>query len=82
MEKKKTQIKNLDEEDKEHIRILFQEEIVPKLTRLGARTGTLNCTFAGERYQNWNVRFQSSGPGFEITEFEYDEDSETIDLDL
>ena len=43
---------------------------------------TLNCEFAGEQYRNWNIRFKSVGSGFDIVEFEYDEEGCGIDLDL
>jgi hypothetical protein len=73
---------DLSHEDRDHIRECFQGEIVPKLSRLHARIGTLNCSFAGERYRNWCIRFKSSGSGFEIVEFECDDTGEGIDLDL
>jgi len=72
----------LDDDDKVHIIELFNEDIIPKISRLDARLGILNCEFAGDQYRNWNVHFRSVGSGFEIVEFEYDEDSVGIDLDL
>jgi hypothetical protein len=72
----------LNDDDRIHITDLFQEEIVPRLKRLNARVGTLNCGFAGERYKSWNLRFKSYGSDFIITEFEYDEDGTSVDLDL
>ncbi len=72
----------LDDADKAHIIDLFYREIVPKLKRLDARLGTLNCEFAGEDYRHWNIRFRSMGSDFNIVEFEYDEEAVGIDLDL
>lgn len=72
----------LDDEDKIHIIGLFHQEVVPKLRLLNARIGTLNCEFAGEKYQHWNIKFRSLGSGFDIDEFEYDEDGTGMDLDL
>ncbi len=69
-------------DEKEHILMVFHEEIVPKLTKLGARLGTLNCEFAGERYRKWGVQFRSVGSDFEILDFEYDEEGAGMDLDL
>ena len=73
---------DLDEDEKIFLSELFQEEIVPKLNRLSARLGTINCGFAGEKYQKWNIRFKSTGSDFMITDFEFDENSASIDLDL
>ena len=56
--------------------------IVPKLAKLQARTGILSCQFAGDRYRNWTIQFKETGSGFEILDFEYDEDAEGMDLDL
>ena len=75
-------IPDLDEDKKIFLNEIFREEIVPKLIRLGARTGTINCGFAGNEYQNWNVRFRSVGSDFIISDFEFDEDGASIDLDL
>ncbi len=72
----------LDDDDRDLIRDIFIEEIIPKLRKLDARLGNLNCDFAGEQYRNWNIVFRSSGTGFEIVDFEYDEDSDGMDLDL
>ncbi|MDY7036158.1 MAG: hypothetical protein SV375_08370 [Thermodesulfobacteriota bacterium] len=72
----------LTDEDQEHIRIIFHECITPKLIKLDARLGILNCKFAGERYQNWNVQFKSVGSDFDIVDFEYDEEGCGIDLDI
>ncbi len=72
----------LDDEAQEHIRATFQDEVVPKLKRLDARLGMIACGFAGERYRNWVVQFKSVGSDFEIVDFEYDEDADSIDLDL
>jgi hypothetical protein len=71
----------LDDDDKALITQIFFEEMVEKLKRIDARIGTLNCDFAGNQYKNWNITFKSKGPGFEIVEFEYDEDSYGFNLD-
>ena len=73
---------DLDDEDKMFIVEIFNSDVVPKLIKLHARNGILNCDFADEKYKNWIVYFKSSGMGYEITEFEYDEDSYGMDLDL
>ena len=75
-------INDLDDEEKGHIAELFYEDIVPKLMRLNARIGTINCEFAGEKYKDWNLRFATKGSGFDIVEFEYDEDGTGMDFDL
>jgi len=72
----------LDDEEKGHIRAAFFEEIAPKLRRLHARRGTISCRFAGIQYGKWTIRFDSKGSGFEILDFQYDENAESIDLDL
>ena len=72
----------LTEEDQSFIRDVFDEDMVPKLERLGARLGTLNCAFAGEQYKHWSIQFRSIGSVFEISEFEYDEEGDHLDLDL
>ncbi len=73
----------LSDEDREHIRTLFDAQVASKLGRLHARQGVLNCGFAGEAFRPWQVRFRSAGTGFEIVEFEYDEEGDdTFDLDL
>jgi hypothetical protein len=72
----------LSDEDQEQIRAVFHEEVVPKLMKLGARLGSLSCEFAGEQFRNWTVQFKSARNGFEIVDFEYDEDGAGIDLDL
>ena len=71
----------LDDDDKAFITEIFFEEIVKKLKRMDARIGTLNCDFAGDQYKNWNIQFKSKGQGFEIVDFEYDEDSYGFCLD-
>ncbi|MGD9161920.1 MAG: hypothetical protein PVG39_26150 [Desulfobacteraceae bacterium] len=73
---------DLDGDEKILLNELFQEEIVPKLVRLGARLGTINCGFAGEKYHKWNISFKSIGSDFMISDFEFDEDGASIDLDL
>ena len=72
----------LSDEDRSHITDIFHKEIVPKLIRHHARSGNLGCEFAGERYKNWIVQFQSLGSDFEIVDFEYDEEGDSLDLDL
>ena len=72
----------LDDDDRASISEIFDEEIVPKLRDLHARIGTVNCDFAGEQYKNWIIHFKSRGPGFEIVDFEYDEETCSFDLDL
>ena len=72
----------LDEDDRTHIIQVFFEEMEPKLKKLEARLGTLNCDFAGEQYRNWSMVFRSAGSGFEVVDFEYDEDGAGMDLDL
>ena len=72
----------LDEDEKIYLSEIFQEKIIPKLVRLGARIGTINCGFAGDEYQKWNIRFRSIGSDFIISDFEFDEEGVSIDLDL
>jgi len=72
----------LSDEDRGLIRERFHEEVVPKLNKLSARLGTLNCEFAGERYKNWNLQFKSVGNDFEIVDFEYDEEGCGLDLEM
>ncbi len=72
----------LSDEDQAYIRTVFDEEVVPKLIKLDARLGTLNCEFAGEQFKNWSIQFRSKGSDFEIVEFEYDEEGEDLSLDL
>ena len=72
---------DIDDEDKSLIREIFFNEITPKLMRMQARIGALNCDFAGEQYRNWNILFKATGSGFQIIDFEYDEDSRSFSLD-
>ncbi|MCP4667095.1 MAG: hypothetical protein GY849_12095 [Deltaproteobacteria bacterium] len=72
----------LDDDDKVRITDIFFEEVVPKLRKLDARLGNVNCDFAGEAYRDWTILFRSIGSDFEIVDFEYDEDGEGMDLDL
>jgi hypothetical protein len=72
----------LDEEDQDHIRAVFDDKIVPKLVRLNARLGNLSCGFAGKEYEHWTVEFRSIGDNFEIVSFEYDEEAVVLDLGL
>jgi hypothetical protein len=73
---------DLDDLDKYHIMEVFSQEVVPKLKKLDARLGTLCCGFAGEQFKNWTIQFKSVGSDFEIVEFEFDADADSIDLDL
>ncbi len=75
-------VHELDDDDREFITCRFFEEVAPKLRRLDARIGTLNCEFAGKQYRNWNIQFRSAGSGFDIVEITYDEDGAGMDLDL
>jgi hypothetical protein len=78
----KTEIRHeLSDDDRAHITDVFFEVVTEKLTKMHARIGTLNCDFAGEQYSNWNLHFRSIGSGFEIVDFEYDEDSYGFSLD-
>jgi hypothetical protein len=45
---------------------------------MNARTGVLNCDFAGEEYKNWNIVFKEVGSDFRILEFEYEEEGRGI----
>jgi hypothetical protein len=72
--------KELDDDDKIHITEIFDEDVVPRLMRMDARIGNINCKFAGEQYENWVIEFKSTRSGFEIVDFEYDEDSRSFDL--
>lgn len=74
--------KELDDDDKVHIMEIFSEDVVKRLLRLQARIGVLNCEFAGKEYGNWTIQFKSTRSGFEIIDFEYDEDSCSFDLGL
>lgn len=71
-----------DQDDMEVIRQIFFQDMVPKLQGHDARRGILNCEFAGKKYSHWNIQFKSVGSGYEIVDFEYDEDGEGLDLDL
>ncbi|MFP3870719.1 MAG: hypothetical protein ACLFVT_07580 [Syntrophobacteria bacterium] len=66
--------------DRAHITGIFMDQIVPKLKFMNARTGTLNCGFAGDKYRNWNLVFKEARSGFEILDFEYDEQGADITL--
>jgi hypothetical protein len=70
----------LTEDEKFEIMTVFSGEVVPKLKKLSARIGTLNCAFAGPQYGNWLIHFRETRSDFAITEFEYDEDSRDLDL--
>ena len=71
----------LNDEDRSYITEVFFDDIVPKLKNLQARIGTINCEFAGEAYKNWIIYFKSTGSGFYIVDFEYDENSCSFSLD-
>ena len=73
-------VDKLSEDDQIHIREVFAEDIEPRLIRMQARIGTLNCDFAGEKYKNWILYFKSNRSGFEIVDFEYDDSSRSIKL--
>lgn len=70
----------LTENEKFEIMTAFSEKVAPKLKKLNARIGTLNCAFADPRYANWLIHFRETRSDFEITAFEYDEDSRDLDL--
>ena len=70
----------LDENDRLLITEIFYDDIEPRLMKMQARAGTLNCEFAGEQYRNWVMEFRSIRSGFEIVGFEYDENSRSFDL--
>ena len=70
----------LDDDDRIHITEIFHEDIVPRLMIMDARIGNINCEFAGEEYKNWVIEFRSSRSGFEIVDFEYDEDTRSFEL--
>ena len=70
----------LDDDDRIHITEVFHEEVVPRLMMMDARIGNINCNFAGEEYKNWVLEFRSARSGFEIVDFEYDENSRSFNL--
>ena len=70
----------LDDDDKAHIAEVFDEDVAPRLMIMHARNGTINCDFAGQQYRNWVIEFRSTRFGFEIVDFEYDEDSRSFEL--
>lgn len=72
----------LSDEERNHLRELFYQEIVPKLIRLNARTGMVSCDFAGPEYRKWQIRFRSRGSDLDIVDFEYEEEGAGLDLDL
>ncbi len=76
-----THIKDtLHEDDKLHITEIFHEDVEPRLMRMNARAGNINCEFAGEPYKNWVIEFKSTRYGFEIVDYEYDQNSRSFDL--
>jgi hypothetical protein len=70
----------LDDEDKTLITEIFFDDIIPKLKKMHARIGTINCDFAGEQYKNWVIHFRSTRLGFDIIDFEYDKESRSYKL--
>jgi hypothetical protein len=70
----------LDDDDKAHIAEVFDEDVVPRLMIMQARAGNINCDFAGAEYKNWVIEFRSNRFGFEIVDFEYDENSRSFEL--
>jgi hypothetical protein len=70
----------LHEDDKLHITEIFHDDVEPRLMRMHARTGNISCEFAGEQYKNWVIEFKSTRYGFEIVDFEYDENSRSFEL--
>ncbi len=70
----------LDDDDKAHIAEVFDEDVAPRLMIMHARNGNINCEFAGAEYKNWVIEFRSTRFGFEIVDFEYDEDSRSFEL--
>ena len=72
--------RELTDDDRSHIATVFHEEISPRLALMDARSGNLNCAFAGTEYQNWVIQFRSVGSDFDIVEFEYDEESRDVNL--
>ena len=73
--------KELTEEEKAMIIEKFEQQIAPKLMmKVMGRVGILNCSFAGKEYENWNLIFRAKGDGFEIIDFEYDEDTRNLEL--
>jgi hypothetical protein len=83
MNKREDQIRvrqELTEAEKLHISAIFAEDIVPKLRFMNARRGILNCVFAGEKYETWNIIFSEAGSDYEILDFEYEEDGRGITL--
>ena len=70
----------LDDDDKAHIAEVFDEDVVPRLMIMQARAGNINCDFAGTEYKNWVIEFRTNRFGFEIVDFEYDENSRSFKL--
>ena len=71
---------HLSENDRMHILQVFEEDVVPRLRRMDAKIGNLNCDFAGDKYKNWVLEFKTNRSGFEIVDFEYDEHSRKVQL--
>ena len=72
--------RELSDEDRMHIAAVFQEEMVPRLALMDARIGNIGCSFAGDAYKHWILQFRSVKSGFEVVDFEYDEDARPLDL--
>ena len=72
----------LNEDQQAHLQTVFHERVAPRLEKLGARTGSIGCAFAGKAFHNWSVVFRARASGFEILGFEYDETGADFDLDL
>ena len=70
----------LDDDDRFHITEIFHEDVESRLMIMHARQGNINCEFAGAQYKNWVIEFRSTRFGFEIVDFEYDENSRSFEL--
>lgn len=75
-------VPSLAEGDRFIIQSIFEQDVIPKLRKMHARTGNLGCGFAGEAYACWTIRFRSVGSSFQIMAFEYDEEADNLDLEL
>ncbi len=70
----------IPQEEKLHIMAVFDEDVAPRLARMGARIGNISCEFAGPQYRHWVIEFRTAISGFEIVSFEYDPEARGIDL--
>jgi hypothetical protein len=59
---------------------VFYEKVVPKLQKLQARNGIINCRFIGEHFRHWNIVFKTMGSEFKIVDFEFDENADGMSL--